>query len=109
MYISCVHRNVTKDLSLAAEESSHLSLPHLVVLPIEVRRTQSPFLVHHFWTLDWLESRKIQTDSGISSRTELATRLEGGSEWEPIKILLEGDCYSNKMNPLTKTRLRLNY
>jgi hypothetical protein len=32
-----------------------------------------------------------------------------GSEWEPIKILLEGDSYSNKMNTTTKSRLRLNY
>jgi hypothetical protein len=32
-----------------------------------------------------------------------------GSEWEPIKILLEGDENSNKMNTDSKTRLRLNY
>jgi hypothetical protein len=30
-----------------------------------------------------------------------------GSEWEPIKILLEGDGYSNKMNMASNTRLRL--
>jgi hypothetical protein len=34
---------------------------------------------------------------------------EGGSEWEPIKILLEGDRCSNKMNTTSNTRLRLNY
>jgi hypothetical protein len=28
---------------------------------------------------------------------------KGGSEWEPIKILLEGDRNSNKMNPLGRT------
>jgi hypothetical protein len=33
----------------------------------------------------------------------------GGSEWEPIKILLEGDRGSNKMNTTSNTRLRLNY
>jgi hypothetical protein len=33
---------------------------------------------------------------------------EGGSEWEPIKILLEGDGNSNKMNTASNTRLRLN-
>jgi hypothetical protein len=33
-------------------------LPHLVVLPIEVRRTQTPFLERHLWILDWLESIK---------------------------------------------------
>jgi hypothetical protein len=32
---------------------------------------------------------------------------EGGSEWEPIKILLEGDGNSNKMNTTSNTRLRL--
>jgi hypothetical protein len=32
---------------------------------------------------------------------------EGGSEWEPIKILLGGDGDSNKMNTATNTRLRL--
>jgi hypothetical protein len=31
----------------------------------------------------------------------------GGSEWEPIKILLEGDRDSNKMNMASNTRLRL--
>jgi hypothetical protein len=31
----------------------------------------------------------------------------GGSEWEPIKILLEGDETSNKMNAASNTRLRL--
>jgi hypothetical protein len=32
---------------------------------------------------------------------------ERGSEWEPIKILLEGDGNSNKMNTASNTRLRL--
>jgi hypothetical protein len=32
---------------------------------------------------------------------------EGGSEWEPIKILLEGDKNSNKTNAASNTRLRL--
>jgi hypothetical protein len=31
----------------------------------------------------------------------------GGSEWEPIKILIEGDGNSNKMNTASNTRLRL--
>jgi hypothetical protein len=33
------------------------------------------------------------------------TREGGGSEWEPIKILLEGDGNSNKMNTTSNTRL----
>jgi hypothetical protein len=32
-----------------------------------------------------------------------------GGEWEPIKILLEGDRGSKKMNSTSNTRLRLNY
>jgi hypothetical protein len=32
---------------------------------------------------------------------------KGGSEWEPIKILLEGDGDSNKTNTTSNTRLRL--
>jgi hypothetical protein len=35
------------------------------------------------------------------------TREGGGSEWEPIKILLEGDGNSYKMNTASNTRLRL--
>jgi hypothetical protein len=31
----------------------------------------------------------------------------GGSEWEPIKILLDGDGNSYKMNTASNTRLRL--
>jgi hypothetical protein len=37
------------------------------------------------------------------------TREGGGSEWETIKILLEGDGGSNKMNMASNTRFRLNY
>jgi hypothetical protein len=39
----------------------------------------------------------------------LKRRTKGGSEWEPIKILLDGDRDSNKMNSTSNTRLRLNY
>jgi hypothetical protein len=39
-------------------------------------------------------------------RTDTANR-RGGSEWEPIKILLEGDGDSNKTNTAFNTRLRL--
>jgi hypothetical protein len=35
--------------------------------------------------------------------------LERGSEWEVIKILLEGDENYNKMNTASKTCLLLNY
>jgi hypothetical protein len=38
------------------EERCHPFTPHLVVLSIEVWRTRTPFLAHHSWILDWLES-----------------------------------------------------
>jgi hypothetical protein len=34
-------------------------------------------------------------------------KQRGGSEWEPTKILFEGDRGSNKMNTTSNTRLRL--
>jgi hypothetical protein len=34
--ITCVHRDIPKDLTLSAEECRHPLTPHLVVLPIEV-------------------------------------------------------------------------
>jgi hypothetical protein len=57
MNISYVHRDIPWHLTLAAEESSHPPMPHLVVLTIKVWRTQTPFMVRHLWILDWLESR----------------------------------------------------
>jgi hypothetical protein len=52
---SLCHRDIPKDLTLAAEKRSHPLTPHLVVLAIEVWRTRTPFLVRHPWILDWLE------------------------------------------------------
>jgi hypothetical protein len=60
MDISCIHRNIPKDLTLSAEVRHHPPLPHLVVLPIEVRRTQTLFLIRQLWILDWLESMKTE-------------------------------------------------
>jgi hypothetical protein len=61
--IACVHRDIPKDLALSSEKHSHPLTPHLVVLAIEVWRTRTPFLVHHPWILDWLESIKTRTGS----------------------------------------------
>jgi hypothetical protein len=49
------------------------------------------------------------TRSVPSSQSEGPIRRtrEGGSEWEPIKFLLEGDGNSNKMNTASNARLRL--
>jgi hypothetical protein len=61
MNISCVHRDIPQDLTLATEESSHPPLPHMVVLTIKVWRTRTPFLACHLWILDRLESRRFVT------------------------------------------------
>jgi hypothetical protein len=37
----------------------------------------------------------------------VANQRGGGSEWEPIKILLEGDGKSNKMNTASNTLFQL--
>jgi sirohydrochlorin ferrochelatase len=63
MNISYVHRDIPRDLTLAAEESGHPPLPHMVVLTIKLWRTRTPFLVCHLWILDWLESRGSVTGS----------------------------------------------
>jgi hypothetical protein len=60
MNLSYVHRNVPKDLTLSTEEGCHPPLPHLVVLPIEVRSTRTLSLVRHLWILYWLETMKTQ-------------------------------------------------
>jgi hypothetical protein len=47
MNISCVPHDIPKNLTLAAEESGHPPLPHLVVSTIKVWRTRTPFLIRH--------------------------------------------------------------
>jgi hypothetical protein len=63
--ITCVHRDIPKDLTLSAEERRHPPLPHMVVHTSKVWRTRTPFLflVRHLWILDWLESRRSVTGS----------------------------------------------
>jgi hypothetical protein len=62
-------------------------------------------------------SRRIEVEScylvvgaaawpGVAVHSDTANQ-RGGSEWVPIKILLEGDGNSNKMNTASNTRLRL--
>jgi hypothetical protein len=67
--------------------------------------SRSPNSLHDFkrnfgecWNTSWVISE------GPKWRTK-----ERGSEWKPIKILLEGDGDSNKMNTTSNTRLWLNY
>jgi hypothetical protein len=69
MNISCVHRDIPRDLTLASKESIHPPLPRLVVITIKLWRIQTPFLVRHLWILDWLESRRSVTDTDTNLRT----------------------------------------
>jgi hypothetical protein len=66
MNISYVHRDISQDLTLAAEESGHPPLLHMVVLTIKVWRTRTPFLLRHLWILDWLESQRFVTGSNTN-------------------------------------------
>jgi hypothetical protein len=104
--IACVHRDIPKDLTLSAEERRHPLTQHLVVFAIEVWRTRIPLLVCHSWILDWIESVKTHNQLRYQLKDRYG-KTERGSEWEPIKILLEGDRSSNKMNTAFNTRFRL--
>jgi hypothetical protein len=50
---------------------------------------------------------KSHTHTHRSCDGPIRRTREGGSEWAPIKILLEGDGNSNKINTASNTRLRL--
>jgi hypothetical protein len=63
MHIRGVHLDIPQEQTLAAEESSHPPLPHLVVSTIKVWMTRTPFLVRHLWIIDGLESRRSVTGS----------------------------------------------
>jgi hypothetical protein len=65
----------------------------LVVFAIEVWKTQTPFLVGHPWILDWLESIKTRNMALIPLEGPKRRTREGGSEWEPIKILFKNSAY----------------
>jgi hypothetical protein len=53
-----------------------------------------------------IKQKEIEIHPQVAEGPIRRTR-EGGSEWELIKILLEGDGNSNKMNTASNTRLRL--
>jgi hypothetical protein len=50
---------------------------------------------------------EMATTNPFEGEGPIRRTREGGSEWEPIKILLEGDGNSYKMNTASNTRLRL--
>jgi hypothetical protein len=49
---------------------------------------------------------RIREDT-VEDKGPIRRTREGGSEWEPIKNLLEGDENSNKLNTASNTRLQL--
>jgi hypothetical protein len=53
--------------------------------------------------------KKAKKTKTAESLKDCYGKPERESEWEPIKIILEGDRGSNKMNTASNTRLRLNY
>jgi hypothetical protein len=73
--------------------------------------------LQHFLYFHYLANPCSSKANGNASRrtSPRALTIEGpiqrtrevGSEWEPIKILLEGDGNSNKVNTASNTRLRL--
>jgi hypothetical protein len=79
---------------LLGPSTTHDTTACLRVVPAQVRPSR----------YDYLRPYKNTTFGGPIRRTR-----EGGSEWEPIKILLEGDRGSNKMKTTSNKRLRLNY
>jgi hypothetical protein len=90
--IACVHRDIPKDLTLSTEEHCHSFTPHLVVLSIEVWRTQTPFPVRHLWILYWLESFNIRNLLSYHLKDQNG-EPERGSEWEMIKNLFKNSTY----------------
>jgi hypothetical protein len=66
------------------------------------QRISEGVAMQRYWEEHISGSVEQETCEGPIRRTR-----EGGSEWEPIKILLEGDEDSNKMNTASNTRLRL--
>jgi hypothetical protein len=75
----------------------------------------------NIWLIDSDSSRHMTGDKGwftslvpVVTKRRRSMNIEGpirrtreGGEWEPIKILLEGDGNSNKMNTASNTCLRL--
>jgi hypothetical protein len=79
----------------------------LLTLPLEAKLT----LVTISPTIVTMELHDLRLGLGmglltwfLSEGPKRRTR-EGGCEWEPIKILLEGDEYSNKTNTASNTCL----
>jgi hypothetical protein len=64
------------------------------------QRISEGVAMQRYWEEHISGSVEQETCEGPIRRTR-----EGGSEWEPIKILLEGDEDSNKMNTASNTRL----
>jgi hypothetical protein len=72
----------------------------------EINVVKNMELAHYVYRLQD-ENDELRKLMGWLSVKDRNGEPERGSEWEPIKILLEGDRGSNKMNTALNTRLRL--
>jgi hypothetical protein len=54
-----------------------------------------------------VELQEIPSSDPVDLEGPIRQTREGGSEWEPVKVLLEGDEDSNKTNTASNTCLRL--
>jgi hypothetical protein len=85
------------NIPCASSELSHASIFDRCLVP----RPSGSVFSHSFLSTVTMCHRLAMSEGPIR-RTR-----EGGSEWEPIKILLEGDENSNKTNAASNTLLRL--
>jgi hypothetical protein len=82
IFLDCLLR-IPRWLHVEASKEPRISKSKIVIIP---------------YTLQSLLLKSWRTDTA---------NQRGGSEWEPIKILLKGDGNSNKMNTASNTRLWL--
>jgi hypothetical protein len=85
--------NLQQDAKMGSVE---LITPSTLAIPVVRYSTRIKHVVHLVWLC-----KKVSLEGPIR-RTR-----EGGSEWEPIKVLLEGDGNSNQTNTASNTRLQL--
>jgi hypothetical protein len=89
--------------SLEAQRKGPIRTPSYTC---EINVVKNMELAHYVYRLQD-ENDELRKLMGWLSVKDRNGEPERGSEWEPIKILLEGDRGSNKMNTALNTRLRL--
>jgi hypothetical protein len=84
---------------LATKKDHHTGRPLVVTLPIEVRRT-TPLNVCHLRIQDLSNSPRIRQQALIPVEGSDSDK-RGGSEWEPVKILLKEPGLYPRQIPVT--------